>query len=260
MRKERDQLVEKLYQTKEVGLSDLKERLDINTSQGNFDFQDQIKKTLQLNKEDSLLDVGCGTGKHLKNYKLSIGNKGFGCDPSIDDHHVDGIEFKKAKASLLPYPDNCITKLMCNYALYYEYEWQQAISEMQRVLKPNAVALITGPALGNNEEFYGFHKSMFGDISEVDKLGLNFLDTQLIPYLKANNFKIKSECFINSVSFGSSKEFMDYYCSTSLYRMTSQNMDIAKLNTKLKAACELHFSKKDVFINKKKIRFLSILV
>ena len=94
-----------------------------------------------------LLDVGCGTGYHLRRYR----DRGFdisGVDGSADMLTQarlanPGIEFKQADVDKLPYPDRSFDIVLCVEVYRYLPDIAPCTREIARVLKPGGVALVT---------------------------------------------------------------------------------------------------------------------
>lgn len=94
-----------------------------------------------------LLDVGCGTGYHLRRYR----ERGFqisGVDGSADmlaqaSAANPGIEFEQADVDKLPYADASFDLVLCVEVYRYLPDIGPCTLEIARVLKPGGVALVT---------------------------------------------------------------------------------------------------------------------
>ncbi len=97
-----------------------------------------------LQKGISILEVGCGNGKNMKE-----GYTWTGCDASeklVDICNAKGLNVTMADACNLPYKDESFDAVM-NIAMIHHLSTEkrraQAISEMARVLKKNGNCFIT---------------------------------------------------------------------------------------------------------------------
>ena len=121
-----------------------------------FDFQ-----KIDLNKNASLmLDIGCGEGRHIfgamENFP-DINCIGIDMDEpsiakavegpeyfkSISNAHVD---FIKGSAYSLPFNDDSADLIVCSEVLEHLREYEEAVKEIDRVLKPGGVLLISVPS------------------------------------------------------------------------------------------------------------------
>lgn len=118
----------------------------------------QIKKTLELikrnrkdNKELTLLDVGCGTGRYLTHF-LSLG-KTVGVDISkpmlrqARKNTNDRAILVKADAENLPFNDNTFNIVTCSYLFENlngpEDNTEKVLKEMYRVTKKGGLIIFT---------------------------------------------------------------------------------------------------------------------
>lgn len=103
----------------------------------------------------SLLDVGCGTGHHIKALRAA-GWDAAGVDASdgMLAHaraNNPGARIEKADVDALPFPDRTFDYALSIEVLRYLRDPQPSINEMARVLKPGGVALVTAaPKLNLN--------------------------------------------------------------------------------------------------------------
>ncbi len=252
-----DKMVEFLYQN-EQKLADVKNRLAINTRLGSLDLLEVLIAHLQLQNGMNLLDVGCGTGQHLQSIAQRCDLSLWGIDPSIEDGRSGKVIFQCGSAESLPFEDGTFHRVMCNYALYYVDEWQRAVGEMLRIARPEGRIVISGPAKDNNEEFYGLHRRLFGEISAIDLRGLHFLSDDLEPYLSAQGISFLSDVYENRVAYQQESDFIDYYTSTSLFRITSQGQDAEKMIQRIRDAIHPVYEQGRVFENVKKIKIITI--
>jgi len=249
--------VEFLYQN-EQKLSDVQNRLTANTRLGSLDLLEVLISHLQLQAGLTLLDVGCGTGQHLEKIAQHHNLTLYGIDPSIENKKVNHITLYHGNAENLPFENDTFHRLMCNYAIYYVDQWQQAISEMLRVCQPQSRIVISGPAKDNNQEFYQLHRSLFGEISAIDQQGLNFISDQLEPYLSQKNITFSSDVYENKITYQKASDFVGYYTSTSLFRMTSQNQNPEDMKRKIQETIHPIYNAGQVFENTKKIKVLTL--
>src|ERR1035437_2029302 len=105
----------------------------------------------QPHRKERILDVACGDGA----FSLKIAERAgtvYGIDASstaIDDakslSHKLKIDcnFRSGDAEDLPYPNNFFDKIVCSSALEHFKHDLQALSEMNRVLKPHGKLILT---------------------------------------------------------------------------------------------------------------------
>lgn len=116
--------------------------------------QKRVLKSVKLQKNWKLLDVGCGTGTDLKFLKSRYsGMKPYGidADPKIieiakkkNKEENWQINFQLALAEKLPFKKNFFDATWCNLILHHlpTGSKKQAIKEMYRVLKPGGKCVL----------------------------------------------------------------------------------------------------------------------
>ncbi len=110
---------------------------------------EDIRQKLELNANDNLLDVGCGSGL-LISILNSYVQKTFGADFSenlinIARKNVKGTDFITAKAYELPYDNGMFDKVLCYSVFHYLENFNQSIktaNEFLRVAKAGGKILI----------------------------------------------------------------------------------------------------------------------
>jgi ubiquinone/menaquinone biosynthesis C-methylase UbiE len=97
------------------------------------------------------LDVGCGTGHHLR----ALTARGFevaGVDGSQEMLVAARLanptaELQQADVAALPFPDSSFDMILCIEVLRYLSDAQRCVAEMARVLRPGGVCLATAAPL-----------------------------------------------------------------------------------------------------------------
>lgn len=104
-----------------------------------------------LDKGKTLLDIGCGLGQ--SSYYLSeLGFKVTGVDSSSSyikeaNKQYEGIEFRKARAEKLPYPDNYFDIVASFNTVEHFTDVEAALVEVIRVTKQGGYIVINSPNL-----------------------------------------------------------------------------------------------------------------
>ncbi len=123
----------------------------------------------------TVLDLAGGTGDLSLKIKPLVGNDGkviladinfsmlsVGRDRLLDQGQLTGIDIIQADAEALPFADNYFDRIIIGFGLRNVTLKENALSEMQRVLKPGGCALVlefskvTLPLLEKMYDFYSF--------------------------------------------------------------------------------------------------------
>lgn len=162
-------------------------------------------KKYTLNRNGSMLDVGCGEGRHIfgvmQEYpmmkcvgldmdddSLKKAEEGYSYFESISEV---GAEFIKGSAYSLPFPDNTFDLIVCSEVLEHLHEYNDAVIEINRVLKPGGKFFASVPAFWPekicwylSKEYQnqpGGHLRIFDQkklIHEIESRGFLFLSSE----------------------------------------------------------------------------------
>ncbi|KAA1190626.1 class I SAM-dependent methyltransferase [Pseudohalioglobus sediminis] len=155
-------------------------------------------KHFPLQAGDTVLDLGCGEGRHVISAYLEAEVHSIGVDLSLDDLRTTQEKFSdfaepdnpaksfglsSANALELPFADNTFDKVICSEVLEHIPDYQGALREIQRVLKPGGLFCASVPrrwpekiCWALSEEYYntpGGHIRIFraselrGDIEQL---------------------------------------------------------------------------------------------
>jgi ubiquinone/menaquinone biosynthesis C-methylase UbiE len=87
-----------------------------------------------------VLDVGCGTGHHLKMFPGAIGIDV--SEKMLKEARKHG-RVVKARAEALPFEDESFDTILCMFTVLNLCGWKKAVKEMARVLRPGGVCIAT---------------------------------------------------------------------------------------------------------------------
>ena len=157
-----------------------------------------------LNESGTMLDVGCGEGRHIfgimQNYpemkcigldmdddSLVKAEKGYEFFESISNA---GAEFLKGSAYSLPFQNNSLDLIVCSEVLEHLHQYNDAVKEIHRVLKPGGKFYASVPASWPEKICWalskdyqnqpGGHLRIFNQsklVSEISDAGFKFLSS-----------------------------------------------------------------------------------
>ena len=158
----------------------------------------------ELNESGVMLDVGCGEGRHIfgimqehpeikcigldmDNDSLHKAEEGYEYFKSISNV---GAEFLKGSAYSLPFLDNSLDLIVCSEVLEHLHQYNDAVKEIHRVLKPGGKFYASVPASWPEKICWalskdyqnqpGGHLRIFnqsGLVSEIEDSGFKFLSS-----------------------------------------------------------------------------------
>ena len=157
-----------------------------------------------LNESGTMLDVGCGEGRHIfgimQNYpemkcigldmdddSLVKAEEGYEFFESISNA---GAEFLKGSAYSLPFQNNSLDLIVCSEVLEHLHQYNDAVKEIHRVLKPGGKFYASVPASWpeiicwalskDYQNQPGGHLRIFNQsklVSEISEAGFKFLSS-----------------------------------------------------------------------------------
>ena len=243
---------------KETESESLDYRIYVNENFAKFDFDKWLFEQLNLDKKLSVLDLGCGTGKHLFKISEQVGSAGkvVGVDISedslkkvqgkIDERKDNNIELHKS--DLTRVAENARMKfdrILSSFAIYYTENEEKTFNDCYNLLKDGGILFFCGPGTGNNREFLSLVEKAGGSFSKEFLKWSAFLEEVALPSLKRRFGSVESVIFENPIEFPDETTLFEYWKSTSTY-----NQNIEK---SMKAVIKDAFRGSDVFVNRKVI-------
>lgn len=115
----------------------------------------------ELSDGQTLLDVGCGEGRHTISAALETDLDAWGIDLREQDlatcaerfadfrHQAAGrVHLAKASGFALPFPDNSFDRVICSEVLEHIIVYERVLAEIDRVLKPGGLLAVSVPRFG----------------------------------------------------------------------------------------------------------------
>ena len=103
----------------------------------------ELKRKWKASPESKILEIGCGTGNHLKSLVKEAGCKGWGIDPSpemIRHAQADtNTHFSEGKAEALPFQGRLFDLVFSVNVVHFVTDTSAYLREAYRVLKPNGL-------------------------------------------------------------------------------------------------------------------------
>ncbi|MEK6984705.1 MAG: class I SAM-dependent methyltransferase [Nanoarchaeota archaeon] len=201
----------------------LAKRIETHEKYSKYDINKWIFGILKIKGKESVLDVGCGTGKQLipiaeKTKNLVVGvdvNKesleyiknAIGQKPNVK-LVISSMEEMYEKLRQYPKFDVIIS---C-FAIYYAKKPEETLLQLKELLKDNGRLFICGPGINNNKGLLDLHAK----IGKLPKMHKGFFENFAIPFLRHNFKNVEASIFKNPISFPNFNSLLEYWLSYSI--------------------------------------------
>jgi ubiquinone/menaquinone biosynthesis C-methylase UbiE len=188
------------------------------------DINKWILDIIKIKGHESVLDIGCGTGKQL--IAVSEKTKGLIVGVDISPESIESIKGiikdKKPNVKLIVSSmEDMYSKLnefpkfdliISCFAIYYSKNPEETIKQLKELLKDNGRFFICGPSIGNNRALLDLHSK----IGNLPKMHKGFFEKFAEEFLKKNFKKVEEFRFENPISFPDVESLAEYWLSYSL--------------------------------------------
>ncbi len=200
---------------------DLAVRIDIHAKYGARDIDPWMLDLIQLQPNDVILDVGCGSGKQCFSYYDRLNGQASitGGDVSEDLLEQARAEDKRRNTGIkfitldfnkeFPFEKENFDFVSCCFAIYYAEDVPFTIGEMHRITKPGGRLFTTGPMPENKKLFYDIIREATG--KEIPLMpGSSRFSTEFFSTIKSLYAKVDLHIFENPLVFESVEPYLDY--------------------------------------------------
>ena len=234
----------------DTDLDALFKRVNTHKNFGSFNINNWIFSNLSIDKNQNILDLGCGFGSQ------TIELLKMGCFVTAIDSNKDSLEYLKKKAAtskltiihskfdeLETLPINSFDNVISCYAFYYANDYNSLMRNIFQSMKDKSKIFICGPSKKNNIEMKRFLNLIGVDFGEGSA---PFMEEKLPMILNDHFGNFKSLDEKNRIEFPNPKSVWDYWSSHNMF-----NKDI---ESKFKDSINIFFKDNDKFTTTKIIR------
>lgn len=202
----------------------LNKRIETHNKYAKYDINKWIFDILKIKENESILDVGCGTGKQL--IPIAEKTRGLIVGVDISKESLDSIKEKigdknhniklvlssmeEMQDKLKKFPNFDI--IISCFAIYYSKKPEEILTQLKELLKENGRIFICGPSINNNKALLDLHSKT----GKLPKMYKGFFENFAIPFLKENFRNVKVFKFENPISFPDIDSLTEYWLSCSI--------------------------------------------
>ena len=213
-----------MHEDSSVDKKKLEFRIRVHEKYSKYDINEWIFNIIKIKGDESILDVGCGTGKQL----IPITEKTRGLVVGVDiskeslDYTKGALKNKNSNVKLILSSIEGMYDLLKNFpnfdiiiscfAIYYSKDPKETLLRFKKLLKYNGRVFLCGPSVNNNKALLELH----GKVKELPKMHKGFFENFAIKFLRRNFKKVEIYKFQNPVTFPDVESLAQYWLSYSI--------------------------------------------
>jgi ubiquinone/menaquinone biosynthesis C-methylase UbiE len=213
----------------------------------NFDVDDWIDEFVGRRPRRHVLDLGCGTGNHLRLYLKHVGADGTvtGMDREASlvaearERHAEAQNLEVLVGSMdetFPFPDGRFDLCVSAFAIYNATDPRATLRELRRVMASGGELLLIGPTINNAREIYEYNERLTGQaIDEITLIRTDRLRQEILPLVREVFGEVKEEVVNSRLTFPDQDEWIRYFTATMLYEENAEKRGVTQ--EQMKAAC-----------------------
>ncbi len=239
----------------------LRRRIQAHERYGSRDLNPWVLEHLELEHDQRVLELGCGTGKQTLPIAHAVGPNGrvLAIDVSGEalaelerqavDMGVDGrMELSQSSFDDLagaPWREEFDRAVSC-YALYYAERPGPLLEAIHRSLRPGGMLFFCGPAGANNAELKEFCDRLRGGPEPDQDRAKVFMEKVGVQAARALFEDVELLEFENPLRFDSADALIEYWTSYNLYDPAIED--------RFREAADRHFAGEPEFQTVKRVR------
>ena len=245
-----------MINTKSENTTYLSNRLNFNEKYSNSDFHKWLFGHLETVPYNSVLDVGCGTGKQSF-YFANRNNDAQICSFDVSETSIasivekvnnDNINNIEAVVGNIDDVSNSVKQFRINefdlvhssFALYYSSNGMESLRQMISHLKDTGSLVISAPNSINT--FLNF-LSKYQEIPQLSWDCLEFIDDIVLGFCHSNFNDIRTHLFVNNLLVTSADDLIENYRSSTFYNKNAENKIFKDIQEIIKNAGHFHIQK-----------------
>ena len=210
----------------------LARRIQINETYGSVDFDRWVFQHLELANGLSVLDLGCGTGKHTIPLCQLVGSEGRVTAFDISEQALAALSTRVKEAGVETqitiikgdFDDvdtylhgESFDRVLSSYALYYAKHPSKVLRFVHSALKPGGLLLFCGPARDNNRELRELHFTLQGKPFDPGTEASVFMEETGRELAYSLFSRVEIVELENTVRLDSADGLLSYWSSRNLY-------------------------------------------
>ena len=235
-------------------------RIEAHERFGKNDLNNWIFQNLHIERGNSILDLGCGTGKQTIPAAGLCGEHG---TVVAFDTSQESLATLKEMAKQLKI-DHCIEpmcgdldeleyyingksfdRVIGSFSVYYAKDPQKLFQSVHKHLNEGGIFFLCGPAKENNDELKKFHNKLLKQDAVKDSISSKFMEVTAKQLAKKIFSKVEYFTFENALQFDSAENLYNYWSSYNLYD--------ERVDASFRRAAVLYFETNPVFVTIKRV-------
>lgn len=238
----------------------LEQRILSHEKYGTNDLNEWIFSILQPKEGQSILDLGCGTGKQSIPLAETVGPDGRVVAMDVSKDAVDAVDKRAGElglddriSTICDSLDNLAARtegmgfdrIVASYSIYYVEDSERLFRTLAEIMNPGAILFFCGPSSENNGEIIAFHNEVKGEAVGSAGTAQVFMEGDGARLTRQYLADFQTHQFENPIRFDSADALCAYWSSYNLY-------DPA-IEAEFREAADAHFAGNDTFQTTKRV-------
>jgi len=240
----------------------LEQRIAENRASQEVDLVRWIFERIQVQKNDQVLELCCGTGGQTLRILSELGDSGRVYALDISREALDTLQERAGndQRKLIPVQSGLsdisralgqfelrrpsFDLVFCAYGLYYSKDAASTLEEALSWLKSGGRIVIVGPFGPNNRQLFDVVRASGATISDaVISSSERFMTDVVVPWSAVRFQSTKISTMVNPVRWATSERVLNYWKNTTFYSAEHQ--------LELERRLRQHFAQHGEFVNEK---------